>query len=453
MEAWGDFYPSFGEGQDMSRAYVDQVIEAAGITVGIQEDAVNEAITRCREQHHRQDHVVIARGSHPKPGVPAHLKLRKRFYEKHQPSRDISILKVDYKKESPFIIVKEGERLGRMVPEVPGEKGQTVTGEELPVDTQEMVPFQPGENVVEKEGRFFAACPGHFELKDGKFWIHKVLELEGNVDYHTGHISFPGDVVIPGVIKDGFRVAAAGDVFCKDTLDASEVLARGNLIVDQGIIGRGAEDGQAGLVRVAGRVETQFIENCRVECKGGLNVVSGIINSKILALGKLEMGEKGQILGGELVIEKGLSCTSIGRPSSPPAVIKCGYSFVEHRRLESMKQRQEVLRKKIEKMKRLIEYRSGRDVVEMKNRMEKALEDLGRQMAEIMERLYAKEKIEIVAEGAVEAGTVIEICHVSYMVKSTQKNVRYFLNKNSGNVEWEPLMDKGEAAEPRGASE
>ncbi len=436
MAAYANLYPAFGGGEELRLEQVQEVLKEEGVVYGVKEDALKEALDRCNRNHHRLDHILIAQGREPETGISSHLKLRRRFFNKHHKRADLSILKVDYKAESPFILVKEGERIGRRVEAKPGKPGMTVRGEEIPAEEREMVDFIPGKNVVEKQGQLLAGCPGHFTLQDNTFGVSQVLQLEGNVDYHTGHISFPGDVIIPGLIKDGFRVAAGGSVFCKETLDASEVLARGDLIIDQGIIGR-----KTGLVRVVGRVESQFIENCTVEAKGGVHVVSSIVNSRILSLGRVDMGESSRILGGEIVAEQGLSVQDLGSDSSPAAVIKAGYSFVEGRRLESLKQRQGVLRKKIEKVNRIIRYRSGRDVQRLKEQMEASLEELGSQMEAVMGRLYSGEGAEVVVNGRTAAGSVIEICHTSYLVKEPLEHVRFVLNKASGTVEPRGIED------------
>ena len=40
------------------------------------------------------------------------------------------------------------------------------------------------------------------------FWVDEVLGVATDVDYHSGNIDFPGDVIIQGDVKDGFAVKA-----------------------------------------------------------------------------------------------------------------------------------------------------------------------------------------------------------------------------------------------------
>lgn len=80
--------------------------------------------------------------------------------------------------------------------------------------------------------------------------MNEVLEIDDDVDYKTGHINFPGDVIIRGEVKDGFKVHSRGSIFCAKTLDASEVISGKDLIVQQGIIGR-----NKGIIQVEGKLK------------------------------------------------------------------------------------------------------------------------------------------------------------------------------------------------------
>jgi len=45
-------------------------------------------------------------------------------------------------------------------------------------------------------------------LEKGTIEVSEYLEIEGDVDYNTGNIEFPGIVIIKGDVKPGFVVRA-----------------------------------------------------------------------------------------------------------------------------------------------------------------------------------------------------------------------------------------------------
>ena len=108
---------------------------------------------------------------------------------------------------------------------------------------------KPLKNTIWEGGSVVAGCEGMFKYDSPNFWVNEVLVIQKDVDYRTGHIKFPGDIVIFGEIKDGFKVNCGGTLFCKKTLDASEVVCKDDLVVDRGIIGR-----KKGTVKAGGRI-------------------------------------------------------------------------------------------------------------------------------------------------------------------------------------------------------
>ena len=44
---------------------------------------------------------------------------------------------------------------------------------------------------MEQGGKFLAACHGRFQFSAESFWVDEVLDVQTDVDYHSGNIDFP----------------------------------------------------------------------------------------------------------------------------------------------------------------------------------------------------------------------------------------------------------------------
>lgn len=428
LKAYADFIP--GEETPFTIDGVRAACEDAGLTDGIRWDVIESAVLYCNEKKLERKNVKIASGIFPVEEIPTFWDLKKRFFETAM-GFDPDALKVDFKDISPFAMVKKGELIGNQVKRSPGKEGVSVKGESIPFEKKNVVYFTPGRNTVEKDGNLYAARSGHFEVSgDRSININEVLEIKGNIDYHTGNISFDKDVIIEGLIKDGFKVAAGGNIYCKDIMDASNILCRKDLIMDKGIIGR-----KKGLVRAGGRIEARFIENCQVESKAGIFIEKDIMNSKVYTLGKLSMGNKGTIVSGEVLAEESVEVYNIGKEGSPDATVKVGFSYIKKRNIDSLKSRMDMLKKKVDKLRKIPDYRKNMQKEILEHQIEDSLIHGGEELKSRYATLYKYMHATVTVNGTVYPGTVIEICGVRYNVKDKKSRVRFFLNKEEMRVE------------------
>lgn len=420
-----DMNPGGGGPDKVDLAHLETMLEANEIIHGIDTQALQKLAEAAAEKK-RVDHLLIARGTMAKKGAPEYIKLKKRLFE-GQSARDLHSDKVDYRMVSPFVMVKKDEPLGKRRPETSGTPGMNIYGQEVQPAKKDITQLEAGENTRWEDNVVYAAIAGRFEFDGKHFSVSNILEIPGDVDYSTGHISFAGDVIIHGEIKDGFRVAAGGRVLCKKTLDASEVLCRKDLVIEGGIKGR-----HSGLVRVQGKVETKFIENCRLEAIGGLAVKSSILDSQIYTLGALELGDKkGTIIGGECFAEKGITAVNIGSSRNSHTLIYCGISYILMRKLNHLQTRLTVLNDKMEHLKKL------KDTPEHADLMEKALkarEILQREIAKAMVDQYTDYKAEIKITGTLFPGVQLSICDRQLHVSQPQSQVRVVYDKSSSQL-------------------
>jgi len=427
MEAYLDIIPGGGGPESVDLAYIQSLLEAQNIQYGVNKETLMQVAEKAVHKI-RQDHVLVARGKMPVKGAPSYIRLKDRLFKSGDPRpKDTESSTVDYRMVSPFVMVQKGEPLGKRMKETPGTEGCNIFGDAVQPGKKEISQLEAGEHTHWKEDVVYASVAGRFLLEKKVFSVTATLQIEGDVDYSTGHISFAGDVIIQGEIKDGFRVAAGGSVHIMKTLDASEVLCRKDLIIDGGIKGR-----NSGMIRVQGRVETRFVENCHLEAYQGLAVKSSILDSEVYSQGIVQVGEKkGALVGGILYAQKGLETVNLGSQRNSHTRIFCGISFPHMRKLKHLEKRLESLSLKMQNLRTLPDSSENRELME---KAKKALEVLQRSIGTYVVEQYADFSAEVRVSGAVFPGTHITICDRELNIVEKHENVCIYYDKEKSRL-------------------
>jgi uncharacterized protein (DUF342 family) len=252
------------------------------------------------------------------------------------------------------------------------------------------------------------------------------------VGYNTGHINFPGDVLIGGEVTDGFKLQAGGSITIKQTLDVTDVMARGDLVVAGGIVGRAPA-----IVKVGGNIKTKFIENCRVACRKSVGVSTSIARSSIFTLGSLVMGEKSQIIGSEIYAVHGIKAGNIGRSSGKASVLHCGIDFSIQQEKDRCNEQLRIVAAKLAKLRDMMaapEFEARSDDEKKKAAQAMASlqaeqEQLALKVTDLMGKVNADENAVVEVSGEIAPDTLIEICQVSLYVTAPLKKVRIRLDK------------------------
>lgn len=431
MTAFVDIVPPVGKGRPVELPAVFRVLEENGIVHGVDGDGILDAFDKGGAGRLPLRDIVAARGTPPRDESPEYIKLKKKFFSPHSLLGDTESNRIDYRMVSPFVVVEPGEVVAKRVPAVPGEEGTDVLGTPIPFTVSKFVRFEIGEHLEESDGLIRSQIPGCFERQGNRIRITETLTVQGDVDYRTGHITFTGDVIIFGTIKDGFRVSAGGSVLCKKTLDASEVLCRKDLVVEGGIIGR-----KRALVRVHGKIETRYIQFCDVESLEGIFVKSAILHSELYTLGELITGEKGVLVGSIIRAAAGCTVQNIGREGSPPSQVICGTSFVVERKYAHVTAQEERLRENILRMRQLPDTEKNRGLLA---RLEEALDKMSRHAGEFSGQLVSHPGAEVVVRGRIYPGTLLRICGHDLEITETLERVRFSWNSEKKIMERKPL--------------
>lgn len=175
-----------------------------------------------------------------------------------------------------------------------------------------------GDNVLlDDDGcTVLSAISGTVRSTSSKVWVEKSLQISGHVDFSTGNIDFPGDVMIRGNVVDLFHVESGGSIEINGAIEAAEVNAAADLVVRGGIAGRDKARCTAGGTLVA-----RYIANASVEAVGDIVVQTEIASSRVVTGAMLRV-QRGPLIGGHTTATAGAELQQLGAETGAATLIE-----------------------------------------------------------------------------------------------------------------------------------
>ena len=428
LEARADFIPPIGGGKILDIEYMEKLFESKGISYGIDWDTVRDAVLTCNTDRKKLAGVRIAAGKKPEDEIPAHYEIDRSLLSPDMPEEHGG--RVDYKYMSPFIMVKKDQPLATKYEWKEGVPGTGVTGETVAPKKKEITLEKPGEGTYTGEDTIVrAAFSGRFTVQNDIFSVSQVLDVKGNVDYHTGNVIFSGDITISGEIKDGFQVYAGGSVYCNETIEAADITAKKQLLAKMGIFGK-----DKGVVRAGEEIQAKFIQHCTVKARKCVYVQDSLLNSFVKTLEMVRTGEHGKIIGGEISAVQGVSAFQIGNDAYHHTFIQCGVDFTAKKELDKVKKKHLALYLKLQTIQEMYKQRPSDQMQKVIGKIQDQINSLVDKMNEQLERIYQNEDAVIEVKDTIYPGTALDICHNDFIVEEPMKHVRFKLDKTLGKV-------------------
>jgi hypothetical protein len=428
MAATATFYPPRGDGLPIEPAFIYELLRRMGVVSGLIEGDIAESAMSCNLDRRVLHDVVVAKGSAPVPEIPEHASLEAKF-RRASPRVDDSVQRVDFRELATLFIVKAGETIATIMPKRPGAPGKDIRGKETPYSRESPETCAAGRNVERRDDRLVATVDGRLVIDNGRADVDEVLLVKGEVDFHTGHIVFPGDVVIEGAVHDGFKVWSGGSIVCKSTMDAFDVNAKKDLTCAQGIIGR-----RRSQVRAGGEIKAKYIQNCRVAARGDIRISSAIVNSRIFSLGTVDLGDKGVIMGGEVFATHGIRCGRLGNQAFQSTQLHVGTDFTVQQKLDQANEKMRLLAGRARQVDQAASAHPSPQANKAREEYAKMAAELRSRITALLGELDADDGAIVEARGEIFPGVVIEICRVSIVVEEKLHACRFRLDKAAGRI-------------------
>jgi uncharacterized protein (DUF342 family) len=337
-------------GRDYSAENYINLLHSNKVYYGIKEDAVNNQV----DKPVYQELVTLAEGDKPVDGRDAYIQYNFETDKSRVRLQEGTNGRVNFKDLNIIQNVVENQPLAVRIAAQEGKGGKNIRGVLLPAKDGKNIPLPLGKNVhVADDGvTILADINGQVLVVNNKINVEPVYTVDGGVNLKSGNIEFLGTVIINGDVEDGFFVKAAGNIEVNGTVEKAELVSEGDIIVTQGITGKGE-----GMVRAGHSVWAKFIENALVE-SGDLVVVSdGIINSRVDAAHRvLCQGKRAAIVGGRVRACEEINAKTLGSPmSGTETVLETGFDPKLTTRQFQLTEKKEKLRKQFEELQRNIQ--------------------------------------------------------------------------------------------------
>ncbi len=344
MKAYVIVSPPGPGGADLGKEQILGFMKNNSIVHGVKEEAIDEFLDH--PEHGKP--ILVAEGTKPENGKDAKIIYnfeidRSKIKLKEKNGR------VDFKEMNLVQNVVEGQALAKKVPYEEGTTGRTVTGKLLPAKSGKDVKLNVGKNCrLSEDGMtVIAGINGQVILAAEKINVEPIYVVEGDVDLHSGgNVVFLGTVLVKGSVDDGFKVKAAGNIEVMGNVGKCELDAEGDIIVHQGITGKGGGDVHSGR-----SVWAKFIENARIEASEYVVASEGIINSQVNANKMIIcQGKRATIVGGKLRAVEHIHAKTLGSVAGSETILEVGYDPASKSRLAEMEETTDVIDKEIEEI-------------------------------------------------------------------------------------------------------
>lgn len=222
----------FNEGQYPPKYNKDEIIDALrnkGIVYGIQEEEISKVLIKntvtCE---------LVAKGLECINDEDDKITV---FFEgqRRNVSED-SFEKVDYRNVYSIANVAAGDLIGELIIGKDGKDGINLFGAPIKRKLRKTINLKVGEGCKMEDTKVFSIIAGRPTIKNGIFYVHKMLETTTDIDIKSGNINFIGDVKISGNVKEGMVVEAGNSVELSGNMEGSKIIAQGEVRIGGSVI-------------------------------------------------------------------------------------------------------------------------------------------------------------------------------------------------------------------------
>lgn len=346
--------PPVNGGMPASYQDIAEALSQAGIIFGIREDTIQRLAMNPR--YNRME--KAAEALMPLPGEDARLEYHFEATRDRRP-KELDDGSVDYKDLGISQNVRAGDVLCTKIPATRGIAGRDVTGQEIQAPFGKDIRMPAGKNtqITEHGTGIIANIDGNVDLVKKTVVVMDVFEVKGDVGIETGNIDSICNVVIRGNVNKGYYVHTEGNIIIQGCIEGGEVIAGGNIFVEQGIIGM-----NSGRIECGGDLRCKYIQNANAAVEVNFEAGS-CIQANIKCGGNARLiGAASTILASHLTVRHQVECINVGSEGSQGySVLEIGADPYIVGRFVSIPKELKEVEAQITKLERLVDLFNGLD--------------------------------------------------------------------------------------------
>ena len=427
---------------------IKKSLDAHGVKVGINEDAINSLLARKLAN----EYVIVAEGIKPIEGKDAYIELIK---DPDKPFEVRDDEKIDFWSRSTIVTVHPGQEIAVKHPLENGKNGVDVTGAVAKAKTVKNVEFSFGDGLArDEENRLLLVATAEGQLKNekGRLLVLPELDIHRDIDFGIGSIDFTGAVKIHGSVREGFHVVAQGNIEVFGPVEGADIDSQGVVVIHGGVRGMGK-----GTLRANGDVSLNFADQATIRSGGTILAKNAVLHSHLYAqraVIALDSGKHSQIAGGRIEAGLEVSCNILGSEMGtktevivglPPEMLEKRKVFTtEIKRCEENLEKIEpnlILLKKLEVAGQLDDKKRAimMNLTKMKLQIQAAKESMQTELNALLEQLeLVKDKGIVRVKDTCYGGVIISIRGLSYIVHEPCKYTAFIADDETRAIKLVP---------------
>lgn len=215
-----------------------------GIKFGIIEENIEKSVKNSVKD------LLVAKGKNPIPGIDDTIELKFKTEDEDKKFLQDNCGKIDYKSIGYVKTVKSGQVLAFINKGKDGKDGLDVKGRIKKHKVRKKISLKAGEGCEIKNNEVISATEGKPYVKNCVFEVHKVHEINGDVDLKTGNIKFTGDVIVRGNVKEGMKIDAGNNLFVQKNVERATLTSKSNMEINGNIINSHINSGGEELIKL-----------------------------------------------------------------------------------------------------------------------------------------------------------------------------------------------------------
>ncbi|GAB5496917.1 MAG: FapA family protein [Phycisphaerales bacterium] len=236
------------------------------------------------------------------------------------PAEDADEEQLDYRDRTSFMIVKSGQRIGSIHPATQGTDGIDVCGNNVPAKPGKASSIKVDPYSLERheDGSVYAKVAGRLSYAGDAISVSPTLEINGYVDFSTGNIDFPGNIVVSQGVRDGFHVQSGKSIAIGGLVEAAELVSGRDITLKVGMAGRGK-----GTIFAGRDLNTTYLDACDCQIARDLTVENDINDCTIIVTRDI-VSPSATLLSGEIAVLGHCELAQVGSPTGAHSVITLG---------------------------------------------------------------------------------------------------------------------------------
>ena len=424
-------YPSKNGGEPLTVPEITERLRNLGVTHGILDQSIKEAIDHAETTKSTTANVVVARVAVPENGTDARIQYQLPLDLLSKPVPKSAAIPgiVDWLALDPQKLVRAGQNLLSIVPAQPGVPGKTIT---WPI---KLVPAKPGKPPIVRAGI-------NVQVTDG---TRMEAAADGCVCLHGDILSVTPlhlyDNLVQTTLSEECGIVVKGDVL-QSRLKTDTFIMVGGSAIDC-------------KLRADDDIVLTYAEGCDIVTRGSLFVISGLKNCRVTVRGDVITCPGSTIAGGSIDCGNSVDAVSLGDAESTTVKIRCGkdrFCEIRGREIQEEIHAHECSIKRIAQALNQFSTKSGQanlsdDKRALLHKLQMQKRSIETRISQLhMERravTFARtEKVAgcVRVHDTVWPGVLIELGDAATLVESPLKSVRFQQSANGKSVEVLPEL-------------